>query len=285
MNTTTHATPQFENIKAVVTGASGGIGQAIASKLAEQGADLILVGRNKDKLDALKLSLERKGAQGHIECFCADLVSPASRSALVAHIAQSAVPVNTLVNSAGVSEFSLLEDASDETVHNVFDINVLSVIALCKDVLPYFKERAQHAGRVRIINVGSAFGSIAYPGFSVYSASKFAIRGFTEALSRELSDTTIEVKYFAPRATQTNINSDQVVAMNAALGVAMDTPEVVAEAFMSLLNSKKKRLFVGFPEKLFVLINSVFPKLVSASIAKQLSIIKRYAKRGVGIIG
>jgi short-subunit dehydrogenase len=127
-----------------------------------------------------------------------------------------------------------------------------------------------------ILNIGSTFGSIGYPGFSLYASSKFGILGFTESLRRELADSNIVVKYFAPRAAKTAINNDKVMAMNAELGTKMDSPEVVAKALMTFLTQASSQWYVGWPEKLFVKINSVFPKLVDSSIIKQLPIIKRY---------
>ena len=102
------------------------------------------------------------------------------------------------------------------------------------------------------------------------------MRGFTEALSREINGSGVKVAYLAPRATDTAINNDKTRAMNIALGNKMDSPERVAQALLTLINSDKRRLFVGFPEKLFARINGAFPGLVDNAIAKQLPMIKRF---------
>jgi short-subunit dehydrogenase len=133
-----------------------------------------------------------------------------------------------------------------------------------------------HANKGSIVNVGSSFGSIGYPYQTLYCASKFGLRGFSEALSRELSDTPVKVSYLAPRATDTDINDAQTRAMNKALGNQMDSPKLVADELVALLNSNKTRRFIGFPEKLFARINGVFPRIVDNAIAKQLPKIKQF---------
>jgi short-subunit dehydrogenase len=127
-----------------------------------------------------------------------------------------------------------------------------------------------------IVNVGSSFGSIGYPYQTLYCASKFGLRGFTEALSRELNGSGVKVAYLAPRATDTTINNSKIRALNKELGNKMDSPELVARELLALLDSNQTRRFIGFPEKLFVRINGAFPRIVDNAIAKQLPKIKRF---------
>ena len=140
---------------------------------------------------------------------------------------------------------------------------------------------AAHEG-AQIINVGSTFGSIGYPGFSAYCASKFGLRGFTESLRRELADSGLQVSYIAPRATETDLNSDNIVAMNDALGTAMDEPSLVADEVMQIISTPvASDKYLGWPEKLFVRINALLPALVDSSLRKQLPIIRRFAKHEI----
>src|SRR5690606_4176201 len=101
-------------------------------------------------------------------------------------------------------------------------------------------------------------------------------RGFSEALARELMDTNVSVRYFAPRGTRTALNDDRVVAMNAELGNAMDTPEQVAAQLVAFLSQDGRSRFLGWPEKLYVLVNALLPSIVDRSVRQQLSTIKRY---------
>jgi short-subunit dehydrogenase len=129
--------------------------------------------------------------------------------------------------------------------------------------------------------VGSTFGSIGFPGYTAYCASKFGLRGFSEALRRELADTPVQVIYVAPRATATAMNPEAVNELNQALGNTMDPPEKVAGAILEAMQKDEKRRFLGWPEKLFVVINGVLPRIVDKAMLKQLPVIRRFLDSGV----
>ncbi|HEY7775220.1 MAG TPA: SDR family oxidoreductase, partial [Kineobactrum sp.] len=202
--------------RVVLTGASGGIGQAFASALAGEGAQLVLVARNAGVLQTLCDQLPGKG-----HCFIgADLALAEGRAAVASGLATG---VDLLIHNAGTTVFSLLQDQAEAGLREVIELNLLAPALLTQQLLPQLT-----AAGGTVVNIGSAFGSIGFPGFSAYSASKFGLRGFTEALRRELADTGVDVLYLAPRATVTDMNSPEVEAMNQALGNAMDTPATVA---------------------------------------------------------
>jgi short-subunit dehydrogenase len=251
----------------VLTGAAGGIGRAVAELLDTVGATLVLTDINGNQLEVLNHSLGDRHYT--VE---ADLASAEGRSKLVDCCTDMLSPPQMLINIAGINQFAKLADYSDEQLTKLINVNLTSQIALCRDFLPLFSRLSAAA----IINVGSILGSIGMPGYSVYCASKFGLRGFSEALGRELMDSPVEVRYFAPRATQTALNDSRVNEMNKALGNAMDTPQRVAAELVSFLKNHEKRGYLGWPEKLFVRINSLFPSLVDKSFRKQLGVIKRY---------
>jgi short-subunit dehydrogenase len=256
----------------VLTGASGGIGSAIAKKMAVAGHRLILVGRNPKALNGLCAVLD--SSKRHIT-LAADLLIAEDRQRLVALCEEQDMHIDVLINNAGVSHFALLEDLSDQAMADMINTNILAPALLVRDLLPLLR-MSSHAS---IINIGSTFGSIAYPGFSGYCASKFGLRGFTEALRRELADQSILVHYLAPRAVDTGMNSAAVRALNAELGNTMDPPERVAEACYSLLKQRKgKNQYLGWPERLFVKINAVIPSFVDRALRKQLLSIQKYCR-------
>lgn len=257
----------FTNKTIVLTGANGGIGSEIAKQLSLAGATLVLVGQNQASLEQLNAQL---GGQHH--CVQADISSMDGRQFIVTVCHQLKGGVDILINNAGVGQFSSFEDLDEDQISKVINVNLTSTILLTQSLLPLLLTRSN----AQIINIGSILGSIGLPGSTVYCASKFGLRGFTEALHRELMDTNIAVRYFAPRATKTSINADNVVAMNHELGTKMDSTEWVAEQLVSFLNVDKINQYLGWPEKLFVRINSVLPGIVDKSILKQLPIIKRY---------
>jgi len=264
---------QPEHMTVVLTGACGGIGQLIARQLAALGASLYLCGRDAAVLAELQRELRAAaGEHQFIEARAVDLTDAADTDAWLERIAVSR-PVNVLINNAGICRFGLFESLDERDIGLIMELNSVVPMKLTQRLLPGLRQQSE----ARIVNVASTFGAIGFPGYSVYSASKYAIRGFSQALRRELSDTRVSVGCILPRATRTAINSAQVVAMNRELSVAMDAPETVAAAVVDFVQGRRGELALGWPEKLLVRLNSVFPALVGRAIAKKLPLIKQYA--------
>ena len=252
----------------VLTGAAGGMGALLANELANAGAQLVLSDLNADRLNEL---VARLGA-GHV-AVAANLCNAEGRHDLLQACEQLG-GVDMLINAAGLSEFVLLENQAAERVELMTNINLLVPMLLCQAFLPMLQARSEAA----IVNIGSTFGSIGHPGFSTYCASKFGLRGFTESLRRELADTSVRVFYIAPRAMRTDMNSAAVVELNNELGNAMDDPEEVVASLLNIIGNKTAGAhFLGWPEKLFVRVNGLLPKLVDGALCKQLATIKRLA--------
>jgi short-subunit dehydrogenase len=258
----------FSKQRCLLTGASGGIGQAIAQALADQGASLVLLGRNEALLTELAARLP-----GEHEVMICDVSQAEQVQQVVSQLAASG-GISMLINNAGVSQFGEFSAISDAELQANITTNLIAPMRLTQALLPMLKQRAEGY----VVNIGSTFGSIGFACHSVYCASKFGLRGFTEALYRELANTNVKVFYLAPRATQTSINSAAVQKMNHDLGNQVDPASKVAEQLISQLNKGQARRFIGFPESLFVRINGSFPKLVDNALMKKLPIIKRYAQ-------
>lgn len=256
----------------VLTGATGGMGQAMVAALCRAGARVLLVGRQAPALQALERDF---GAQ--VSCVQADLRHPKDRARVVA--AAGKLPgFNLLVNAAGVNHFGLFESMDDAAIADLIDINLTANLQLTRALLPQLKTAPQAC----VVNIGSTFGSIGYAGFSTYCASKFALRGFSQALRRELADTRVGVLYLAPRATNTEMNSAQVNAMNSALQVATDSPETVAAYLIKALERDLREVHLGWPERLFVRLNSLLPSLLDKALHRQLPTIQHYARPVAG---
>ena len=258
----------------LLTGGGGGIGGAIATELLARGAAVLLVDRDARALDAAAARLGSYGER--VGTFACDLTSPADRARLVAHAAGWRGGVDVLVNNAGVNHFGMFQDQDPAQIELALAVNVHAPIHLCHALLPHLAARPG----AHIVNMGSVFGSIGYPAYAVYSATKFAMRGFTEALRRELAGSNVAVHYLAPRATRTPINAASVERMNAELGVAMDDPSVVGVALCTMLENNTPFAVVGWPEKLFARVNAVLPGAVDGALRKQLPTIRRYAEGG-----
>jgi short-subunit dehydrogenase len=254
--------------KAVLTGATGGIGRAIALQLAPQCSSMILMGRNTEKLEALKKELANIAV--NVQIVSGDLCEDSTSVRLMdAVLAQQGT--NLLINNAGISLFKSFETQTDKDITQLMLTNLISPMLLCKQLLPNLKQEPS-----QIINIGSIFGYLGFPGFSTYCAGKFGLRGFSQSLRRELSDTSVSVRYFAPRATNTKINSNQVMQMNAELKTDSDTPEFVAGEFMKFLSGDAWEKKLGFKESFFVFMNNLFPGVPDKAIQGQLPIIKKY---------
>ena len=259
---------RLSEARILLTGASGGIGQELAERLCAGGARVVLVGR-----DGLALEQLARRHPGQVSPVCADLAQRCGRH-LVLDAARRFGGLNCVINAAGVNQFSLLEQQDEEAIARLIAVNVTATLQLTHLLLPLLRQQP----RALLVNLGSTFGSIGYPGFAAYCASKFALRGFSEALRRELADSHIKVLYIAPRATRTAMNSAEVMAMNDALGVGMDDPRAVAGQIVRALVSEREELYLGWPEKLFVRLNSLLPRVVDQALRRQLPAIKHFAK-------
>jgi short-subunit dehydrogenase len=265
----------IENRTVVLTGASGGIGRAIAQSLDACGARLVLVGRKAEKLDALQKTLTGKK---HLPVAVDLNTRDGRRDLLQACNGLDEGGISLLINCLGINELRLFAEQTEVSIEQQIQTNLLCPILVCHDLLPLLQQRPE----ALIVNIGSTFGSIGHPGFSSYCAAKFGLRGFTEALRRELADTAVEVSYIAPRATRTDLNSDSINAMNEALGTSTDDPALVAKEVLNTIRSRGSAdRYLGWPEKIFVRINALLPGLVDSALRKQLPLIRRFAQDSV----
>jgi short-subunit dehydrogenase len=254
---------KLDQARVLLTGATGGIGQAMATALLARGASVMLSGRSPAKLAALARQLGgTAGAQARIHWHAADLDVPLALTALRDAAAQW--QANVVVNNAGTPSFGRFESFDSEHIEQVIRTNLLAPMLLTQALLPSLMRQP----RAQVIQVGSALGRIGLPGYSVYSASKFGLRGFAEALRRELRGSPVRVQYLGPRSTRTGFNDARVDAYNQATGTAVDTPETVALALIELIESGAAERFVGLPEKLAVRLNGAAPEWLDGAFDK-----------------
>lgn len=256
----------MKRYRAVLTGASGGLGQAIAAALGPSCESLLLVGR-----DAGRLGRSAAAAGPAARVIAADLATGEGRDRVLAAAPQD---TNLLINNAGAGDFAWLAAQDDAALERIVQANVLAPMQLVRRFLP----RLAHAREAWIVNVGSILGYLGYPGHAAYCASKFALRGFGEALRRELAGGPVRVLHFAPRAARTAMNPQALCDLNEELGVAMDDPAEVAAELVRLLEHPRRERLLGWPEKLFARLNQLVPGLVDRALARQLPAIRRHLK-------
>jgi len=254
----------------VLTGASGGIGQAIAQALAPQCESLVLVGRNADALGMLEQQL-----RGHTVRIVKGDLTQAATLDQVAESARLLGGASLLINNAGANDFHAFQTQDAAALRGLLDTNLLAPMLLTQRLLPQLRQAGQ-ASEAQVVNVGSLFGYLGYPGFAGYCASKAGLRGFTQALRRELADTGIRVRHFIPRATDTTINSAAVKAMNAEMNVPTDNPVQVAAQLLRFLPGSAWEHKPGLKEALLVLVNQLLPDVPDRAIRGQLALIRKY---------
>src|SRR5262245_19093223 len=197
---------RLENRVAVVTGAGSGIGRATSLELAQAGCELALVDLKPEPLAETSAAIERLGrrATEHV----VDVSDKAQMHALVNEITREHGAVHVLVNNAGVAVTATFEEHSLEDFEWVIGINFWGVVYGCKFFLPVMRE----ADEAHIVNISSVFGFVGMPLNSSYCASKFAVRGFSEALRAELTGSQVGVTSVHPGGVATNIVRDSRVA-------------------------------------------------------------------------
>lgn len=256
----------------ILTGAAGGIGQELARRLAARGAHLALVDRNAEALQTLAAQIVATGGKAH--ALPADLLDANARAALPARAQAALGGIDVLLNLAGMLSFTPFEEEDAGRMETLLRLNLLAPMHLARVFLPAMLAQ----GHGRIVNVGSIFGSIGFAYFGAYSASKFGLRGFSEALRRELRETGVEVTYVAPRAVRTPLNSAAIYRMAEAVKMNMDSPQRVAERIAAAVYSPVKDAYLGFPESLFVRINAILPRLVDAALRSQNRVMEKFAR-------
>lgn len=261
---------KLEDSRILLTGANGGIGTPLARQLAEAGARLYLVDRNEDGENLVR-ALSSPGVEVHYRC--ADLLADGAIEAVVEDARKTLGGIDVLVNLAGCMNFGRFTEESPQATELMMRLNVMVPMRLAKAVLPDMLAR----GDGRIVNIGSIFGSIGFGCFATYSATKSALRGFSEALRREIDGTGVGVTYIAPRAVRTGFNTEAVYRMAEAVKMNFDSPEDVARIVVEAVRKNRDEVYIGFPESLFVRINALFPRLVDRALRKQNAVMQRHA--------
>ena len=261
---------QLNNARILLTGATGGLGQALARRLAAKGACLLLAGRDAGRLAELSTTLSTTQGTGH-STVRADRDRPEGLVATVG--AAREFGVNVLINNAGIGSFGLYEQQDWSDLAAVLETNLGLPMRLTHALLPHLRKQPEAA----IVNIGSTFGSLPFAGFAAYSAAKSGLRGFSQALRRELADSQIAVIHLAPRAIDTPLNSAAVNALNKAMHNRSDSPDEAAAQIVAALRAGADERHLGFPERLFAWLNGVAPGLIDRGLAGKLAIIKKHA--------
>jgi short-subunit dehydrogenase len=231
----------------LVTGGVGGLGALIHARLEALGARVTIMDRQAPALpDAFLLQ---------------DLSTPAGLDAAAAAAGERDWDI--LINLAGIQHFGPMERQSSEHLIASYMVNLVAPARLIQAVLPRMKAR----GSGQIVNIGSIFGSINFAHFVTYSSAKAGLRGLSQALRRELAGTGVDVTYIAPRAVKTPLNTAQVLAFAKLTKMRMDEPAAIADRIVAAIKDRRRDVYFGGPESVFVRLNALLPGLVDRALA------------------
>lgn len=218
-----------------ITGGTGGIGAPLVRLLRAAGANVEVHDRKRDG-----------DLGGDIGALCARLAKKTP---------------DILINLAGYNQLAYCED---QDVKILAAVNFIAPMLLTQAVLPAMKKRKTG----QIVNIGSMTALIPLPHLTGYVAAKAGLKGFSDALRRELSGSGVFVTFITPRAVDTGANKGIKSELNRRTGVAHDAPEAVAQRIFRAIENREKDVRIGWPERFFAFMNAIFPFLVDQGLEK-----------------
>jgi short-subunit dehydrogenase len=264
----------FAGGAAVVTGAASGIGEALATQLAARGSNLVLVDRDVDRLDTVAGTVRTAHPGLVVDTYVVDLSDDAATDRFATTLATEHPETTLLVNNAGVALGGRFDQVTLEEFDWVMAVNFRAVVRLTHAMLPALKA---HPGS-HLVNVSSVFGIFAPAGQAAYSASKFAVRGFTEAVRHELAENGIGVTVVHPGGIRTRIAESARTGSGVSIEeyergrrqfatlLRMD-PAIAAARIMAAIENRRPRLLIGWsaqvPDVLVRLMPGSYWKLVA----------------------
>ena len=248
----------FKDKVVVVTGGTDGIGKALVTDLLKRGAKVATCGRNNDKL----YQLQSEHPSSALHTMVCDVSVEHDCKRFIETTTKFFGGIDILINNAGMSMRALMKDATPDVIKKIMDINFMGVVYCTKYALNSIIER-----KGTIAGISSIAGYRGLPGRSGYSASKFALQGYLEALRTELMDEGVNVMWVCPGFTASNIRN---AALNKDAQSHGDTPldetklmtaEECAEHILKAIEKRKRTLVLTFQGKQTVFLNKFFPKL------------------------
>lgn len=250
----------WHNKQILITGAGSGIGQALARLFANQGAKLILTDINETNLNSTTNELIHAVTLSQVS----DVSKKSDWQSLTKHIQQQVGYLDVLINNAGMTSIGFFEDTSEALFNKVMDVNLNGVVTGCREMLPLLEK----SKRGLIVNVASIFGLITMPMVTPYHASKFAVRGFTEALRQDMlfQNKNIDVVCVMPGGIRTNIANSAETEVKQPndfakhfSSVARTTPEQAAKVIEKGMRKNTFRILIGADAKIVDVLYKLLP--------------------------
>jgi short-subunit dehydrogenase len=252
--------------RVLLTGASSGIGHALADQLAQSGARLVLAARSMEKLQALATSLTSRGLEA--AAVATDVTSDSDRRAALEFAQQRLGGLDVLINNAGVGSFGHFADCTESILRQVMEVNFFAPAELIRLALPYLKRGRRPA----IVNVASMCGRRGMPAWSEYSASKFALVGLSEALRAELAVAGVDVLVILPGVTKSDL-ARHLLRNSGRYAIRFDQgmpPENVAAGIVQALKRGRPESVFGSEAKWILRLNRFVPRIFDYLIARKI---------------
>jgi len=260
---------RLENRVAIVTGAASGIGQSLALCLAECGCDLSVVDVNEDGLKETAQKIQARGRKASIHIV--DVSRKNEMERLPDEVLLQHGKANILINNAGVSLAGKFEDVSLEDFEWIFGVNFWGMIYGCKFFLPHLRKTDE----AHIVNIASDFGLFGLPTKTGYCSTKFAMRGFSEALRAELYGSNVALTCVYPCAVNTAIVKtgravdEEKKRLEAQFLESRSLPvEKVAKKIVRGINRKSARVLIGFDTRMIDMATRLLPSLTNTLVAR-----------------
>ena len=256
---------ELQGRRLLITGASGGIGRAVAEQAARAGARLALAARSADKLDALAHELSTTGTE--VIAVPADVTSDADRRRLLATVVERFDGLDALINNAGVGSFGHFAEGTEAVLRQVMEVNFFAPTELIRLAIPVLIRGQQPA----IVNVSSMCGRRGIPAWSEYSASKFALCGLTEALRAEMARFDIDVLLVLPGLTRSDLSRHLLRnegRMKIEYGKGMP-PQDVAAGILRSLRKNRTETVLGWDARWMLRLQRLMPRMIDYLLARR----------------
>jgi short-subunit dehydrogenase len=253
----------IHGLRGILTGASSGIGRALAVELVKEGARLLVVARRQDRLDVLKQSLV--AAPGEILALAGDITDAAVQRAVVEQAVATFGGLDLLINNAGVGAMGRFDEATPERLRQVMEVNFFAAAELTRLAVPHLKQ----GSRPIVVNVSSVLGHRGVPGCAEYCASKFALEGFSQSLRAELAPLGIDLLVVSPARTKTEFFDQAIDAESTPWPLIQGmSSEAVAQRTVWAIRRGQHQRIISIGGKALVWVSRLVPGIVDRVLAR-----------------
>jgi short-subunit dehydrogenase len=249
----------------VITGASRGIGRALAVALAKSACHLLLTALEEDELTSLVDDLKTRYGV-NVAAMAADLVDASDRQSFLSWILEQEKPPEILINNAGAGFFGTFASSGWSEIERTIILNVHVPTLLARELMPVFRQSPQ----AKIVNISSAIARLPYPGLGVYGATKGYLSSFSETLASECHGTGISVLCFHPGFTETHFMSSAKMDVSRIPGIITQKPDKVAARIIRAIEKDLSWTYSDFGSRLGNVISSCIPHGIRIRLYKNL---------------